>query len=227
MPPDDPTKARLLEAAGEEFADKGFERATVRTICARAGANIAAVNYYFGDKEQLYLHAIMEAHRCGVEMPPDDAFFDGTASQQLRRYIRHFLSNILAIDQTSGWQPNLILREMLRPTQASERLVQEIIRPKFERLLRILQRLCPDAEARRLYVIAFSIIGQCLHYKVGRSIIERLIGPEEFDTLGLDYLADHIATFSLAALGLVPPLDAAGESSGARTNGETPCAGSR
>ena len=63
----DPTKARLLEAAGEEFAEKGFELARVRAICERAGANLAAVNYHFGDKEQLYVEALLEAHRCGLE----------------------------------------------------------------------------------------------------------------------------------------------------------------
>ncbi len=56
----DTTKDRLLEAAGEEFAEKGFEMARVRTICERAGANIAAVNYHFGDKEQLYVQAVLE-----------------------------------------------------------------------------------------------------------------------------------------------------------------------
>ena len=56
----DTTKVKLLEAAGEEFADKGFERATIRGICERAGANIAAVNYHFGDKEQLYARAVIE-----------------------------------------------------------------------------------------------------------------------------------------------------------------------
>ena len=63
----DPTKVRLLEAAGEEFAEKGYELARVRSICERAGANLAAVNYHFGDKEQLYLDVLREAHRCGME----------------------------------------------------------------------------------------------------------------------------------------------------------------
>ncbi len=45
------TRQRLIEAVGEVFAERGFRAATVRDICQRAQANVAAVNYYFGDKE--------------------------------------------------------------------------------------------------------------------------------------------------------------------------------
>ena len=56
------TEMRVLEAAGEVFADLGYRAATVRQICEKAGANIAAVNYYFGDKEGLYL-AVLRPYR--------------------------------------------------------------------------------------------------------------------------------------------------------------------
>src|SRR3954468_6586493 len=104
----DLTKARLLEAAGEEFAEKGFECATVRSICQRAGANLAAVNYHFGDKERLYVEAALEAHRCGSTLIPDAVFQQGTPAEQLRRYIHHFLSNVVAIDKV-GWRHALML----------------------------------------------------------------------------------------------------------------------
>ncbi|HSO08870.1 MAG TPA: TetR family transcriptional regulator, partial [Desulfoprunum sp.] len=51
------TREKLLSAASDVFVDKGFRDATVAEICRRAGANISAVNYYFGSKEALYQEA--------------------------------------------------------------------------------------------------------------------------------------------------------------------------
>ncbi|MGQ9671001.1 MAG: TetR family transcriptional regulator, partial [Desulfosoma sp.] len=49
------TRARLLDAACDVFAEKGYRGARLADICRRAGANIAAVNYHFGDKASLYV----------------------------------------------------------------------------------------------------------------------------------------------------------------------------
>src|SRR3954453_12160787 len=65
------TRKRLLEAAGEVFADKGFKAATVRDICCRAGANVAAINYHFGDKERLYAEVLQLAQVCAQERCPE------------------------------------------------------------------------------------------------------------------------------------------------------------
>jgi AcrR family transcriptional regulator len=201
----DPTKARLLEAAGEEFAEKGFEGATVRAICDRAGTNLAAVNYHFGDKEQLYEQAVLHAHRCGPGMPFEVAMPDSPVDA-LREYIATFLSNVVAL-KSPTWHQTLMLREMVNPTRASETLVRESIRPRFDMLSGIIRRLCPGADDRRVQALAFSVVGQCLHYKLTRPISERLVGPEAFERLDFEYLADHITRFTLAALGQGPPFD--------------------
>jgi TetR/AcrR family transcriptional regulator, regulator of cefoperazone and chloramphenicol sensitivity len=208
----DLTKARLLEAAGEEFAEKGFDAARVRSICRKAGANLAAVNYHFGDKEQLYRAALLEAHRCGSKMVPESAFEGGTPAEQLRRYIQHFLGNVLALHaEAHRWHYALMIREMLQPTAALEFLVRESIWPRFERLLAILRQVCPEAEERRLHALAFSVIGQCLHYKMAAPVSKRLIGDEAYQALDLEFLTDHIASFCLAALGLAPPFNETGQ----------------
>jgi AcrR family transcriptional regulator len=209
----DLTKSRLLEAAGEEFAEKGFAAARVRTICDRAGANFAAVNYHFGGKEQLYVAAVLEAHRCGMSVPPAAAVGEATPAERLRQYIHFFLSNVMAMNrQKNSWHSVLMLREMLQPTTALEALVREAIRPRFERLVEILREACPEADQVRLAALACSVVGQCLHYKTAAAITERLVGPEVYGALDLDYLTDHISRFCLAALGLAGPLNERRES---------------
>ena len=49
------TKEALLLAAGELFAENGVEGTSIRAIAERCQANIAAVNYHFGSKENLYM----------------------------------------------------------------------------------------------------------------------------------------------------------------------------
>jgi AcrR family transcriptional regulator len=63
------TEKRLLEATGAIFAEHGYRSATVRQICEKARANIAAVNYHFGDKEGLYravLRSVQERPRRNI-----------------------------------------------------------------------------------------------------------------------------------------------------------------
>jgi AcrR family transcriptional regulator len=191
---------RLLEAAGEEFAGKGFESARVRRICERAGANLAAVNYHFGDKNQLYVQAVLAAHQCGISADADEDQLTLTPEEQLRSFIHHFLEHVLAINHADEWRHRLLLREMMHPTSASDVLIRESIRPKFERLQGILRRLLPAADERKLNAVTLSVIGQCLHYRMARPFTERLIGRQAFEALDVDYLTNHITRFCLAAI---------------------------
>jgi AcrR family transcriptional regulator len=202
----DPTKVRLLEAAGEEFASKGFDGATVRDICERAGANQAAVNYHFGNKEHLYEEAVLHAHRCGSSIG-DESSEDGLPEEDLRHHVAHFLKNVVAL-QRPTWHQTLMFREMVSPSGAADALIREAIRPRFDRLNRIIRRLSPDLDDQRVHAISFSVVGQCLHYKLSRTIAERLIGTQAFQAMDVDYLTDHITRFTLAALGHDLPFDA-------------------
>jgi TetR/AcrR family transcriptional regulator, regulator of cefoperazone and chloramphenicol sensitivity len=210
----DDTRRRLLDAAGLEFAEKGFEGATVRSICDRANANIAAVNYHFGGKEALYERTLVETHACDqVEIDP--ALYQGLApEQQLSVFIRQFLSKVVGLSEADDWRRTLMLREMANPSSASDTLVREVIRPRYEMLGHILRQLCPEADERKLAALRFSVVGQCLFYKIVGRMAQKLTGPDLFAQLDLDYLARHITTLILAALGRGPSLNEPVEAAG-------------
>src|ERR1700740_2655251 len=68
------TRDKILSAAGEVFAEQGFDGATIRAITERAGVNVAAVNYHFRDKTEVYTKVVLEA--CLVQAALADAIAD-------------------------------------------------------------------------------------------------------------------------------------------------------
>jgi TetR/AcrR family transcriptional regulator, regulator of cefoperazone and chloramphenicol sensitivity len=202
----DDTKNRLLEAAGQIFSDKGFELATVREICDRAEANVASVNYYFGDKQRLYIDAVRQAQCvCVGQVPMPEWDPAMPATERLRAFVHTMLSRMLYAERPA-WHLGLMLRELASPTAACAEVVDDYIRPMAEELEKILADLLPPGTQRsQAYLTGFSIVGQCLFYYVHRPIAELLIGVDEYRQLSIDRLADHIATFSLTALGYAQP----------------------
>src|ERR1700722_20111186 len=99
------TRSRLLSAAGEVFAEKGFKAATVREICQRAGANVAAINYHFGDKQKLYSEVLRFAHACSMDRhPPEKGMNErSTPEERLRAFIHSFVQRVFD-DGQPAWQ---------------------------------------------------------------------------------------------------------------------------
>ena len=192
----------LLEAAGEVFAAKGFAKATVRAICDRAGANVAAVNYYFGDKAGLYRAAISHWSKISRQKYPPDFGLGAnpTAEQQLAAFIRTFLLRILDKSRP-GWHGKLLTREMVEPTAALDELVESMYRPMNERLQQIVHELGRGRLSQTaVRQCARSILGQCLYYRHAGPVITRLDPDETFEPADVERLAAHVTRFSLAAI---------------------------
>ncbi|HWB00124.1 MAG TPA: CerR family C-terminal domain-containing protein [Pirellulales bacterium] len=196
------TRQRILDAAGPVFAHRGFKDATVREICQAARVNVAAVNYYFGDKERLYIEAVKRAHRNRMDQAPlPEWSSSATPEQKLYDFVRTLLIRILH-DPAQSWHTELMLRELLEPTAACAELARDYIRPQFDTLLAILATILPAEVSREdRHLAAFSIVGQCLYHRVAQPIVEALIAPDEYRSYSIDRLAQHITSWSLAALG--------------------------
>ncbi|MFV1964813.1 MAG: TetR/AcrR family transcriptional regulator [Pirellulaceae bacterium] len=199
-------RTRILNAAGPIFAEKGFQAATVREICDAAGANVASVNYYFGDKEQLYIETVKRARQLKAARVPLPKFDTSTSPEAcLRDYIKALLTRMIGVPE-APWQPRLMMREMLQPTKACQEVVEEYIQPDFNLLLEILTALLPDEtppHVRRQ--VGFSIVGQCLFYRVAGDVVAMLVPDGELEQhYSVDRLAEHVSQMTLSALNKSP-----------------------
>lgn len=196
------TRQRLLDAAGKVFAEKGFRSATIREICKRAKANVAAVNYHFGDKERFYAEVLGYAHRCALEKyPPHLGLAEtATAEERLTAFVRSFLLRMLD-EGRPAWHGKLMMRELTEPTNALDALVENSIRPNFNLLKSIVQQLFGTKTGDDLVrMCSSSVVGQCLHYCHARPVITRLAPQQKFSPSDIDRLAEHITQFSLGAI---------------------------
>ena len=200
MAEDRVTRERLIEAAGQLFADHGFRKVTVREICRVARANVAAVNYHFGDKLGLYREVLQsaidamratndEARHAGAGQPPEE---------QLRRYIAIFVRRVLTPGNDTVHK--LIHREMNDPTPALDALVEQGVRPRVEYLSGLIARIigCAPTDQRVLRCVA-SVQSQTLSY-MPNPIATRLGFVNKPTAANLRDIADHIAEFSLAGI---------------------------
>jgi AcrR family transcriptional regulator len=206
----DTTRDRIIEAAGEIFAERGFESTTVRDICQRAEANIAAVNYYFGDKQRLYVEAVVRAHRWRMEQARLPDWNEATPPEdKLADFIVTFIRRIRTGPENT-WHTRLIMREMMNPHEACAELVQSSIRPQFDILQGILRELArAELSEEQLHLTAFSVVGQCLFYHFADPVVRNLVSGGEYAAYDVDKLAQHILEFSLSAIGGASPKAAA------------------
>jgi AcrR family transcriptional regulator len=200
------TRRRILDAAGEVFAVHGFRNATVREICARAGANIAGVNYHFGDKERLYREVLLDSAALARERFP----LDGGPNRAkpptvdppdaIAIFVRAFIGKLFDAGRPA-WHAKLISREMSEPTGALEEVAERYMKPDFARLKKAVAALLgPKARPTQVRHCASSIIAQCLFYHHCRPGVMMIMPEQEYDGASLEALAEHIIAFSLAAI---------------------------
>jgi TetR/AcrR family transcriptional regulator, regulator of cefoperazone and chloramphenicol sensitivity len=201
----DETRQRILDASEEIFAEVGYEAATVRAICERANVkNIGAVNYYFQGKENLYRETVKYALRTCHEGAPFPEWPAHTPPQQkLRDFIRVMASRVVRSARPASVQ--LMAREFTQPSPACYDAVLQFIQPMAQVLHGILSELLPETPTEKRWLIGFSIVGQCLYYRQNKAVAEILMGADAVAKLDVDLLAEHIAAFSLAALGFASP----------------------
>ena len=201
------TRSKLIEAALEVFGERGYHHATIQQIVRRAGTNVAAINYHFGDKAQFYGEVVSHALNLDQQDAERVDFGDEPPEEQLRTFVFWFIHNIVGLHRPSSSLEKIHIQEMVNPSPILDTLVDTFIRPNHMKLRAIVAALLPDdATEQDIRHHCFSVIGQCLHYKFARPVMDRLYDDIEFTEDYVNALAEHITHVSLAGMRAVPRL---------------------
>jgi TetR/AcrR family transcriptional regulator, regulator of cefoperazone and chloramphenicol sensitivity len=167
------TRLRILRTALQVFATEGYEGASTRVLAQRAGVNLPALQYYFGNKEGLYRAVIdhigqrLECRIAPVAEQIRIALAHGAAPRRqlidlLCRMLDAFVATVT--DQSSqDWECRALFfaRAEIEPQAALEALHQRVMRQIVEPCAALIGQLIgepPGAEPTLLRTVA--LIGQ-------------------------------------------------------------------
>lgn len=188
------TRAAILEAAADEFAEKGFELASVRTICARAGVNIALANRYFGTKEALYrTTAKMLFGDLGAPLAVlAQGVTDATSWQvAVRTWIDDFLTMSIPTKPAQRRCAALFRHEVTRPTVFHAEFRQAFGKPVYDALHDLLAMAVSDETELELWTS--SVWAQVSVYALADKVWHEAFRPKGFpDAQWAIRVRDHI-----------------------------------
>lgn len=201
------SRERLLDEAEALFAEKGFHAVTVREITRAAHCNLASVNYYFGNKQKLYLEVfrarwIPRARKIQAGFKNALSARDGKSLAGIVHALAEaFLKGPLTDDERLR-HAQLMIREMVMPTPAADILVEQVIQPFFGELAILLRPfLAEETEREQVMLNILSVFSMVIYFNFARFPVMRVTG-REYDDRFKDKLVQHIVQFSLTGLAM-------------------------
>jgi AcrR family transcriptional regulator len=199
------TRTALLECAEKLFLAHGYEGVRIRQITDAAGANVAAINYHFSGKMNLYREVL--AHRLDKIANDKIALLAELCAQEpvvglkqiLDTYVRsYFDSHLTSPDSDRLLQ--IIYREMGPDAVASDLVAVHLVTPIHKAFQRTLLKACPELDANFVSYCVSSIMGQILHFIRSRDVLKSLRTPGQNQPF-IEEAVNHITQFSLRGIG--------------------------
>jgi len=195
----DSVRHRLLDAAEKLFCEKGFEGTSIRDLTSAANCNVAAVNYYFGGKDKLYLEMFRRQMQAIVELQSQTIEkYSADPQASLEAFIRAIVTPPLTSayeKQTRGQVMRLMVREVLSKSVPGEKICDDFRTQMMEKMVAALMRLMPSLDLQHARLAFSSIESLNLHPFLFMEHYFRMI-----DGLTFDRLIEHIVDFAAAGI---------------------------
>jgi TetR/AcrR family transcriptional regulator, regulator of cefoperazone and chloramphenicol sensitivity len=198
------TRKRLLEAAEELFAQKGFDGTAIRDITTKARRNLAAVNYFYGDKRELYeelfrlrLREMCESRLNAIKTVMSDKG-KPTLEKLFHAYSVDFLKPFSDPQQSQRFL-QLLFREMAEQRLPKNMFLDELATPTLTAMEEAIVVICPNINKHDALMCTLSLTGQLVHITQAKVLFEGAQG-HSITSINIDEAIDHIVKFSVAGI---------------------------
>lgn len=154
------TRAKIIEAAGQLFTEKGYTGVTVREIVKKAKMPLGAMNYHFRSKEALYREVLLEACRKMATSKSDrERLLILEPREALRTIITEYANNFYK-QHRGNWEIRIIMRESGQPSDVFMDVAEAYCKPEIELIAGILGKIVnKPAEAMQVRFAVMTLLG--------------------------------------------------------------------
>jgi AcrR family transcriptional regulator len=199
------TRTRILDAAEELFMLHGFESTSMRLLTAKAGANLAAVNYHFGSKDAL-IEAVFRRRLDPMNLARIAALDELEANGNLsaEKIIRAFIvPSLRLVEDAKGGGRNFIRllgRSYSEPAKAIRALIGQLYAPVMEHYKAALERALPQMPREELVWRMHFMFGTLAYTLAATDTVQLIAGCKPEDRYDARLLEDRLTAFLAAGL---------------------------
>ena len=200
--PQHETRTRILDAAEELFMQHGFEGTSMRLLTAKAGVNLAAVNYHFGSKDAL-IEAVFR-RRLDPMNTARIAALEGLENPSAEDIIRAFVGpSLRLIEDAKGGGRNFIRllgRTYTEPAKTIRALIGQMYAPAMQRYKAALERALPQMPPDELVWRMHFMFGTLAYTLAATDTVQLIAGCKPEDRHDARLLEDRLTAFLAAGL---------------------------
>lgn len=196
------TRNQIIKAAVSLFAEKGFERSSIRDIVTKARVNQASINYHFKGKDGLYSEVLKMAFERLTENSGVDAeeLKSLSREQALRRFVHHQLRPLLFQDEMSRYI-RMFAWESAHPSKVFRKFIATNTTSYLSGAVEMVRRfLPPGTPDRAALCAALCLMGQCSVFVRNRDLFVQDPFRIAIDEHFVDELADLITRLAIGGL---------------------------
>ena len=198
------TKEKVLKAASKVFSENGYKETTIRMISEKASVNVASINYYFGDKERLYLEVIRYWAADAFKDFPHEALSSDELEpkEKIRQFIYYTLLCLLGKDgKGTGFGRLMALEASISPSKVVHQVVTETIQEPTKQLRKAVSVLLNTEDEEKVNAYTAAIVGQTVYFYLSKNLISNLFNIKMPATVeDIQKLSGYLCDFSLHAL---------------------------